>query len=183
MLIKLLVTVSILLSSLSATGCACKRISVISPQGGVSPVSGRILPPEPDPAVNKATIAGVDSNNDGLRDDVERWLDATYGVDKKKLSGVRKYARERQKDIAEIELITQDTRLTYSKNSLKAIDCFLETHKDESWETQQGILEIISQTTFNTLRRIKIKHESDKKFSGLLTGLSKTEEAVKCAEE
>ena len=35
-------------------------------------VNGHILPPEPDPKVNNATLGGVDSNNNGVRDDVER---------------------------------------------------------------------------------------------------------------
>ena len=32
------------------------------------------LPPEPDPDVNNATLEGVDSNGDGIRDDVERFI-------------------------------------------------------------------------------------------------------------
>ena len=43
-------------------------------------VDGHILPPEPDPAVNNATLGGVDSNNNGVRDDVERNIYATYPV-------------------------------------------------------------------------------------------------------
>ena len=35
-------------------------------------VNGHRLPHEPDPAVNNATLEGVDSNNNGVRDDVER---------------------------------------------------------------------------------------------------------------
>ena len=30
------------------------------------------LPPEPDPTANSATLSGVDSNGNGIRDDVER---------------------------------------------------------------------------------------------------------------
>jgi len=41
-------------------------------------VDGHVLPPEPDPAVNDATLLGVDSNNNGVRDDVERWIYETY---------------------------------------------------------------------------------------------------------
>jgi hypothetical protein len=35
------------------------------------------VPPDPGPA-GDATIAGVDSNGNGIRDDVERWIAATY---------------------------------------------------------------------------------------------------------
>ncbi len=36
------------------------------------------LPPEPDPAINNSTLLGIDSNNNGVRDDVERWIYKTY---------------------------------------------------------------------------------------------------------
>jgi hypothetical protein len=41
-------------------------------------VNGHTLPPEPDPKVNNATLLGVDVNNNGVRDDVERWIYETY---------------------------------------------------------------------------------------------------------
>ena len=41
-------------------------------------VNGHTLPPEPDPAVNNSTLLGVDVNNNGVRDDVERWIYKTY---------------------------------------------------------------------------------------------------------
>ena len=41
-------------------------------------VNGHRLPPEPDPKVNNATLLGIDSNNNGVRDDVERWIYETY---------------------------------------------------------------------------------------------------------
>jgi hypothetical protein len=37
-----------------------------------------VLPPEPDPAVNDSTLLGVDVNDNGVRDDVERWIYETY---------------------------------------------------------------------------------------------------------
>lgn len=41
---------------------------------------GHRLPPEPDPAINDATLLGIDSNDNGVRDDVERtvYLDDRY---------------------------------------------------------------------------------------------------------
>jgi hypothetical protein len=41
-------------------------------------VNGHRLPPEPDPAVNNATLLGIDGNNNGVRDDVERWIYNEY---------------------------------------------------------------------------------------------------------
>ena len=41
-------------------------------------INGHTLPPEPDKALNDSTLLGIDSNNNGVRDDVERWIYITY---------------------------------------------------------------------------------------------------------
>ncbi|MCH9814694.1 MAG: Ig-like domain-containing protein [Epsilonproteobacteria bacterium] len=41
-------------------------------------IHGHTLPPEPDPTINNATLLGVDSNDNGVRDDVERWIYNKY---------------------------------------------------------------------------------------------------------
>jgi len=41
-------------------------------------INGHRLPPEPDPAVNNATLLGIDSNDNGVRDDVERKIYTYY---------------------------------------------------------------------------------------------------------
>lgn len=41
-------------------------------------INGYTLPPEPDPKVNNATLLGVDSNDNGVRDDVERKIIKKY---------------------------------------------------------------------------------------------------------
>ena len=41
-------------------------------------IHGYTLPPVPDPAINNATLLGIDSNNNGVRDDVEIWILKKY---------------------------------------------------------------------------------------------------------
>jgi len=41
-------------------------------------INGYKLPPEPDETINNSTLLGIDSNNNGVRDDVERWIYETY---------------------------------------------------------------------------------------------------------
>ena len=41
-------------------------------------INGYTLPPEPDPVINNATLLGIDSNDNGIRDDVERWIVKTF---------------------------------------------------------------------------------------------------------
>ncbi len=41
-------------------------------------VNGHTLPPEPDKTLNDSTLLGVDVNDNGVRDDVERWIYEEY---------------------------------------------------------------------------------------------------------
>ena len=41
-------------------------------------INGHTLPSEPDPTINNSTLLGVDVNNNGVRDDVERWIYEEY---------------------------------------------------------------------------------------------------------
>ncbi len=41
-------------------------------------INGHILPLMPDSILNNATLEGVDANNNGIRDDVERWVLESY---------------------------------------------------------------------------------------------------------
>lgn len=43
-------------------------------------INGINVPPAPDAAANQATVAGVDSNNNSVRDDVERMLATDFGT-------------------------------------------------------------------------------------------------------
>jgi len=44
-------------------------------------INGHTLPPEPDPKINNSTLLGIDSNNNGVRDDVERYIYERFGKD------------------------------------------------------------------------------------------------------
>ena len=46
-------------------------------------INGYILPPEPDSKINNSTLLGIDSNNNGVRDDVERYIIKTYSNENK----------------------------------------------------------------------------------------------------
>jgi len=41
-------------------------------------IDGYTLPPMPDKTENDSTLLGIDSNNNGVRDDVEIWIYTTY---------------------------------------------------------------------------------------------------------
>lgn len=47
----------------------------------VEVINGVQVPPAPDPTVNQATLKGVDSNSNGIRDDIDRLLAIDFGTD------------------------------------------------------------------------------------------------------
>lgn len=69
-MIKRLFAITLLLSSLFSPLCYANGTSVV--------INGHALPPEPDPKINNATLLGIDSNHNGVRDDVERKIYFIY---------------------------------------------------------------------------------------------------------
>jgi hypothetical protein len=83
-------------------------------------VNGHRLPPEPDKAVNDSTLLGIDVNNNGVRDDVERYIYQRFSKDlkypKTKIAIAMQYAWATQK-VLENPVIESDKYLN------DAIDC------------------------------------------------------------
>jgi len=88
-------------------------------------INGYTLPPEPDPKINNATLLGVDSNHNGIRDDVERWIIAHYAKDPKypktKTAIALQYAKASQ------YIISHDPKHAYENKTYeifdRAMDC------------------------------------------------------------
>ncbi|MDR1006934.1 MAG: hypothetical protein LBL65_00005, partial [Campylobacteraceae bacterium] len=78
---------TILILTLALTGCGGGKSNNSNTQTGSSNYTcngggevkhGYQLPPCPDPVKNDETLLGIDSNNNGVRDDVEIWIYNTY---------------------------------------------------------------------------------------------------------
>jgi len=88
-------------------------------------INGYTLPPEPDPKINNATLLGVDSNHNGIRDDVERWIITHYAKDPKypktKTAIALQYAKASQ------YIISHDPKHAYENKTYeifdRAMDC------------------------------------------------------------
>ena len=79
-----------------------------------------VLLPEPDPAVNNATLLGVDVNDNGVRDDVERNIYTTYPVKLQRellMYGAVAMQESITKPLSEAQEI--------AKKGTKATDCML----------------------------------------------------------
>lgn len=61
--------------------CACGGGSGGSGQPTLEVLNGVQVPPAPDATSNAATLAGIDSNGNGIRDDIERRMAVEFGLD------------------------------------------------------------------------------------------------------
>ena len=59
-------------------------------------INGISVPPEPPPALNNASVSGIDVNANGVRDDIERLVVTTYGKTPSLLSNAMSHARAQQ---------------------------------------------------------------------------------------
>lgn len=82
----------------------------------VDPVTGKEVPPDPGEAGLEGN--GVDSDGDGLRDDVQRWLAINYGT---------KFTLEEYR-IAKTYAILFQRSLLYSEDKDKALNLVAEKH-------------------------------------------------------
>ena len=69
---------SLMVGCSQSDGNATSQESDFKADQEVIVINGYTLPPEPDPKINNATLLGVDVNNNGVRDDVERYLLKKY---------------------------------------------------------------------------------------------------------
>ncbi|WP_345975315.1 hypothetical protein [Sulfurimonas sp. HSL3-7] len=72
-------------------------------------INGHVLPPEPDPAINNFTLAGVDVNKNGVRDDVERKIYLEHELEIERQS-LMMSARQQQKRLEADDLIENATK-------------------------------------------------------------------------
>jgi hypothetical protein len=92
-------------------------VAVIVATGAVG-----LLPPDPG-AAGMATVAGVDSNNNGLRDDIERYIWLTYPGSQKKRLGLNQVAMARQEALIAASNNDSASAITATRKSDAAKAC------------------------------------------------------------
>lgn len=77
------------------------------------------------PADTTATVAGVDADNDGVRDDIETYIDQTYsgGTDGPTRNALRQYAKAAQ--AAMLEAGDQARSVIHAEERFRAIECLM----------------------------------------------------------
>ena len=128
-------------------------------------VNGYKLPPEPDPDLNNATLLGIDSNNNGIRDDVERFIVIKYQDHHKIVTEIGFQKAKAYQKILENPLNTMENH----KALHDAMDC---NFYFETVASYFGDPILIDQTIelrpiqLNIKSRVKAYLEYDKQLSG-----------------
>jgi type II secretory pathway pseudopilin PulG len=124
------------------------------------------LPPAPDPVKNNATLAGIDFNNNGIRDDVERAIYAAHHDSARVTAAELQYAIELQNKLNG-NVFNSDTWTAAVKWESRGSGCVIDTafdlykntpdriHKSDEW------IKEINNFVFNTEERIKEKEKID----------------------
>lgn len=131
-------------------------------------INGYTLPHEPDPIVNNVTLGGIDSNKNGVRDDVERNIYATYPVPIE-----RAILLDRAKFYQKTMIEPVENAREIVKFSIKIGNCLLYLkhigHRASEWRENR---EYIKNISFNNAQRIRKYLDYNTALSGGTYGSS-----------
>lgn len=99
-------------------------------------VEGKNLPPVPDKAENDATVAGIDKNNNSIRDDVELAIFKKYPNDKKTRAAALQYAMSEQMYLTRV--YNTETWKAVAEENGRAGLCLLSSKAD--WKELQDLV-------------------------------------------
>jgi hypothetical protein len=136
-------------------------------------VNGYALPPCPDPELNDSTLLGIDSNNNGVRDDVERWLIVRYKNDHKIVTEIGFQTARASQEILKANPKTYEEALVVDNIMHDAFDCnsyfrsFANIYDDPILLDHTILTSTAFKTAqFNTEARIRAYFDYDKALSG-----------------
>lgn len=120
------------------------------------------LPPHPGPAGN-ATVAGVDSNGDGIRDDIEIFIAENYGYSERAVRALRAIARDVQRDLVDPPKTPQEA--VARVNARRSIACYVRTVDRELQIRKDPMMDVIAETV-NTPERFELFRRKETLLAG-----------------
>ena len=126
-------------------------------------INGHILPPEPDPKHNNATLLGIDVNKNGVRDDVERKIYLTFHKEIKRQYYMQE-ARHLQAMLADPDLI--QNAFDWQKKNNYNIACGSYLYRKHNVELKFENIQFIEEVTLTTKNRLRKYLKYDRKLSG-----------------
>ena len=104
---------------------------------------GVVLPPDPGEE-GKLTLLGIDTDEDGVRDDIQRYIYFTYPDDKKLQLGLTYYAKEFQGVLADAD--DRDAAYEHAIKMSRHNECLFYLKDEESFNISDALLAEILNT-------------------------------------
>jgi hypothetical protein len=124
---------------------------------------GNTLPPDPGEA-GKTILAGIDSDNDGIRDDIQRYIALNYLNSHKTRAALRQLTRAIDK--AMLESSSVESALRNAENMHRAIECLWYIQPDHAIKMSDALFA----EYLNTYERSQAYLEYDAKLRGQVFG-------------
>jgi len=136
------------------------------------------FPPDPGEA-GKKTLEGIDSDHDGLRDDVQRWIYARYPNDEKKRKALRQMAISILRDLN--PNLKDEDLAAAGRRADKASKCLDEVFDTGSYKFE-GYTEFqyLQAKALNTPQRTLQSFQLDGRYDGKDLGPSYPDDGTAC---
>jgi hypothetical protein len=134
------------------------------------------FPPDPGEA-GKKTLEGIDSDHDGLRDDIQRWIFARFSTEPKKRAALKQMALFYQSSLF-IKNSPEEKKknLTSLSKAIRCLDQNFTAARDDA--ILEG--EYLRAKVLNTQERSKRYLEVDSWFNGMTSGSLYPEKGTAC---
>lgn len=129
-------------------------VSEAVPVGDCIPQRFANLPPDPGPEGMK-TLEGIDSDKDGVRDDLQRFIVLNWGHSERAVMAMRLIAKNNQRRIELGDSVTRDEAYAIAKEMGKSTFCFLRS-VDPSIRKSRA-LDLLGVEATNTEERFRRK--------------------------
>jgi len=119
----------------------------------------KVLPPDPGRA-GKVTLEGIDSDKDGVRDDVQRWIALTYPNSEKTREALTQIIKARQRTLLDAADPVKSHQNAIDRN--RRTDCLSYVRPDDFYNHMSESKAIM----LNTYLRSKTWVQADRHLSG-----------------
>lgn len=125
------------------------------------------------------TFLGIDQDMDGVRDDVQEWIEKSFDVNLKSTQYLKSYTMLYQDSLKNVENKNKSIEISHEISRLRS--CILKEFKNEGKTDREGriILSQLGGLFFNTKGRLKGYRKMNENFHGQLIVI-KNEEELNC---
>ncbi len=144
------------------------REEVVTPERMLEVESQIALPPDPGPN-GDALLVGYDVDGDGIRDDIQRYIEFKYWDEPKLKAVYYDFAHAKLKLLAAAEK-DRDTILRHSNDILRVSKCISALNERDNTRDLNDEEKEVESRILNTFERLKASFKANAKLSGIYPG-------------